>query len=93
MKLAVIGSRNLKNIVIDGYIPDEAVEIISGGAEGVDTLAAEYAKKKGLRLTVFLPQYEHYGFAAPIVRNKAIKKTFMQTLWLIHKKHLSLQNY
>ena len=72
MKLAVIGSRNLKNIVIDGYIPDEAVEIISGGAEGVDALAAEYAKKKGLRLTVFLPQYEHYGFAAPIVRNKAI---------------------
>ena len=29
-------------------------------------------KKNGLGLTVFLPQYERYGRAAPIIRNKAI---------------------
>ncbi len=39
---------------------------------GVDACAAEYAKSKGLKLTVFLPQYERYGRAAPIVRNKEI---------------------
>ena len=39
---------------------------------GVDCYAAEYAKKNGIKLTVFLPQYERYGRAAPIVRNKKI---------------------
>ena len=39
---------------------------------GVDLCAAEYAKKHKLKLTEFLPQYELYGRAAPIVRNKNI---------------------
>ena len=72
MKVAIIGSRNIKNIVLEQYISDEVNEIVSGGAVGVDSCAAEYAKKNGLKLTVFLPQYERYGRAAPIVRNKKI---------------------
>ena len=72
MKLAIVGSRNLTNIVLDTYISEEVEEIVSGGALGVDLCAAEYAKKKGLRLTEFLPQYGRYGRAAPIVRNKKI---------------------
>ena len=72
MKLAIVGSRSLANIVLDAYITEDAEEIVSGGALGVDLCAAEYAKKKGLRLTEFLPQYERYGRAAPIVRNKKI---------------------
>ena len=72
MKLAVIGSRDLTAIPLDNYITADVEEIISGGAIGVDTCAAEYAKRKGLKLTVFLPEYEKYGRAAPIVRNKEI---------------------
>ena len=72
MKVAVVGSRDLTNITLDQYIPKETDEIVSGGAVGVDLCAAEYAKKKGLRLTEFLPQYGRYGRAAPIVRNKKI---------------------
>ena len=72
MKVAVVGSRDLTNITLDQYIPKETDEIVSGGAVGVDLCAAEYAKKKGLKLTVFLPKYERYGRAAPIVRNKEI---------------------
>ena len=72
MKLAIVGSRNFTNIVLDTYISEEVEEIVSGGAVGVDFCAAEYAKKKGLRLTEFLPQYGRYGRAAPIVRNKKI---------------------
>ena len=72
MKLAVIGSRNLTDIVLDGYISEDVDEIVSGGAVGVDRLAAEYAKAKNLKLTEFLPRYERYGRAAPIVRNKEI---------------------
>ncbi len=71
MKIAVVGSRNITVIDIGKYISKD-VEIVSGGAVGVDLCAAEYAKENGLKLTVFLPQYERYGRAAPIVRNKKI---------------------
>lgn len=71
MKIAVIGSRNVTVADIGIYISD-CDEIVSGGAVGVDSCAAEYAKIKGLKLTVFLPEYERYGRAAPIVRNKKI---------------------
>ena len=72
MKLAIVGSRNLTNIELDRYITEETDEIVSGGAVGIDSCAAEYAKRKSLKLTEFLPEYEHYGRAAPIVRNKEI---------------------
>lgn len=72
MKLAIIGSRNLTQLVIDEYIPDGVTEIVSGGASGVDTLAKEFAKRKGIKLTEFLPQYNLYGRCAPIKRNEKI---------------------
>lgn len=72
MKVAIVGSRTLTNIVIAQYISEEVEEIVSGGAAGVDFCAAEYAKRKGLKITEFLPEYERYGRAAPIVRNKMI---------------------
>ena len=71
MKVAVVGSRSIFATDIGMYISD-GDEIVSGGAVGVDSYAAEYAKKNGLKLTVFLPQYERYGRAAPIARNKKI---------------------
>ena len=71
MKVAVVGSRSIFATDINMYISD-GDEIVSGGAVGVDSCAAEYAKKNGLKLTVFLPQYERYGRAAPIARNKKI---------------------
>ena len=71
MKIAVIGSRSVNVADISEYISN-AEEIVSGGAVGVDRCAASYAKKNGIRLTEFLPQYERYGRAAPIVRNKKI---------------------
>ena len=72
MKLAVIGSRKLTNAAIDRHIPKGVTEIVSGGAVGVDACAAQYAKSRTLKLCEFLPQYERYGRAAPIVRNKEI---------------------
>ena len=71
MKIAIVGSRNVCVSDIGRYVSN-AEEIVSGGAAGVDCCAAEYAKENGIRLTEFLPQYERYGRAAPIVRNKEI---------------------
>ena len=72
MKIAVVGSRKITNVNLEAYIPKNALEIVSGGAVGVDSCAAEYAKYKGLRLTEFLPRYESFGRVAPILRNKEI---------------------
>lgn len=72
MKLAIVGSRSLTNIMLEQYVMKGVKEIVSGGAVGVDSCAAEYAKSKRLKLTEFYPEYELYGRAAPIVRNKKI---------------------
>ena len=71
MKIAIVGSRDIIVADIGKYVSD-GDEIVSGGAVGVDRCASEYAKKHGMKLTVFLPQYTRYGRAAPIVRNKEI---------------------
>ncbi len=74
MKIAVVGSRSIKNADISQYIPKEATEIITGGAVGVDKLAEREARLRGIALTVFKPDYELHGKSAPIVRNKLIAK-------------------
>lgn len=74
MKVAVIGSRSIKNADISQYIPKEATEIITGGAVGVDRLAEREARLRGIALTVFKPDYEAHGKSAPLVRNKLIAK-------------------
>ena len=71
MKIAIVGSRTISTVSLDGFV-FEGDEIVSGGAVGVDSFAAEYARAHGLLLTEFLPNYKDYGRAAPIVRNKSI---------------------
>ena len=72
MKLAIIGSRNLQMENIDEYIPNHVNEIVSGGARGIDSLAAEYARRNGIRLTEFYPNYARFGRGAPLKRNEQI---------------------
>lgn len=72
VKTAVVGSRSLKIDCISEYVPTGTDEIVTGGARGIDSCAAEYAKERGLKLTVFLPDYKRYGRGAPIVRNREI---------------------
>ena len=74
MKIAIIGSRSIKKIDIENYLGDNVDEIVSGGAKGVDSIAADFAKSKGIKLVEFLPEYEKYGRAAPIKRNEQIVK-------------------
>ena len=71
MKIAVVGSRSIEDVDLAPYLTD-CDEIVSGGARGVDSLAAAYAKGHNIPLTEFLPEYERYGRAAPIVRNRQI---------------------
>lgn len=72
MKVAVVGSRSLCVENLGKYLPKETTEIISGGAQGVDTSAREYALGHGLKLTEFFPEYSRYGRFAPLKRNITI---------------------
>ena len=71
MKIAVVGSRSITDVDLDKFV-SHADEIVSGGARGVDTCAARYARRTGKKLTEFLPDYDTYGRSAPIVRNRLI---------------------
>ena len=72
MKIAIIGSRKITVPDLGQYLPDGVTEIISGGAEGVDSCAREYALSHHIPLTEFLPDYRRYGRGAPLIRNRQI---------------------
>ena len=66
MKVAVIGSRNLLIDNLKAYLPEGVTEIVSGGAEGIDTCARQYAKSNQLLYTEFCPEYARYRRVAPL---------------------------
>ena len=72
MKIAIVGTREGKITDFGHYLTEGCDEIVSGGAKGIDSCASEYAKRNGIKLTEFLPEYDKYGRAAPIIRNKQI---------------------
>lgn len=72
MKLAIIGSRTCPPVDIEAYLKYIPDTIVSEGAKGADTYAIEFAKKKGLKLIEYFPNYEKYGKGAPLERNKLI---------------------
>ena len=72
MKVAIVGSRDIRVKDLENYIPKEVTEIVSGGAVGVDTCAKEYALENQIEYIEFLPDYHKYGRRAPIVRNDLI---------------------
>ena len=56
MKVAIIGSRHVKHpkVVLNKIIeelPQDCDEIVSGGAEGADKLAEQFAKEHGYKFT------------------------------------------
>ncbi len=75
MKLAIIGSRGLSVNITDFIFYFEIfkiTEIISGGAKGIDTCAANFARENSIKLTEIKPDYKKFGRSAPIIRNKKI---------------------
>jgi len=70
MKLLVVGSRSIKEFDLSPYIPSDVDTVISGGADGMDRLAEQYADLHRLSKYVLRPQYKLYGRAAPLKRNE-----------------------
>ena len=79
MKLGIIGSRTLNQKTVKEIISQvvnksksKIDEIVTGGANGVDSIAEFFAKENNIKCSVFLPQYETYKKRAPLVRNNVI---------------------
>lgn len=81
MNIAIVGSRSLENkpqAVRDAierapfFDTDEDITIVSGGASGVDTIAAHYANEKLYDTLIIEPNWQKYGPAAGPKRNTRI---------------------
>ena len=72
MKIAIVGSRNLK-VDISNFVDRKIItEIITGGARGIDKCAYLFAKKEKIPVKIVSPDYEKFGKMATVLRNKKI---------------------
>ena len=70
MKLLIVGSRSITDFDLSPYVTTEVDSIISGGANGIDRLAEQYADLHRLSKYILRPRYDLYGRAAPLKRNE-----------------------
>ena len=84
VRIAVVGSRvitdyNLIKEIFLKVLKKQSisltdVELVSGGAKGVDSLAQQLAKEFGLTITIHYPNWQKYGKGAGFIRNGEIVK-------------------
>lgn len=77
MKVAIVGSRNFRSEeLVRDFIRDldpiAVAEVVSGGARGVDTWAAEEARKLKIPVRTFQPDWDKWGKRAGFLRNTEI---------------------
>lgn len=78
MRVAVVGSRGYPNEgLVRAFVRtlaarDPKTVIISGGARGVDTWAADEARKAGLDVEEYLADWDRLGRTAGFARNTTI---------------------
>lgn len=80
MKLAIVGSRSFQDYAllihsVTSFHPINMLTlIVSGGAEGADSLAQRFAKEHGLPILIHYPNWEKWGKTAGFSRNESIVK-------------------
>lgn len=74
-RIAIVGSRDYPRrdqvIAFVRSLPRDTV-IISGGARGVDTWAAEEACARGMNVVEIFPDWDRHGKSAGLIRNGQI---------------------
>lgn len=84
MKIIVAGSRAISNYdlvseTIKRFLQDHGltvsdIEIVSGGANGVDRLAERWAIENSAKLSVFKAEWDRFGKSAGMIRNKKMRE-------------------
>lgn len=75
MKLLIVGSRSftdykkMKIVLYNRYSVDQIDEVISGGAQGADTLAQQFAEEHDIKFTEYPAKWRTFGKRAGILRN------------------------
>jgi len=69
--VAIVGGRDFSDYALLASKADELrpSRVVSGGARGADSLAAAYARERGLPLTELLPDWQRLKRRAGLVRN------------------------
>lgn len=74
--VAIVGSRKYTNyVMIESTLDALNLTpscIVSGGAVGMDKLAEQYARNKGIPFKVYLPDWKQFGNKAGLMRNTDI---------------------
>ena len=78
MNVGVVGGRTFNDygklkimldVLLDGF---GVTTIVSGGANGADSLGARFADERGLKKIIHLPDWKENGNAAGVIRNRDI---------------------
>jgi hypothetical protein len=92
LRILVCGSRNWKDEKGEikkfiNSLPENAI-IVEGAAKGADSLAAEYAKNRGLRVNEFPANWDAHGKAAGFIRNKEMLEDGYPNVVVAYSKNL-----
>lgn len=75
MRLIIAGSRDVDNMRLVRFAFRQfkhyksVVEIVCGGAKGVDSLGADLAEERGIALSLKLAEWDVHGKSAGYIRN------------------------
>ena len=78
MVITIAGSRNFedyekgKSFIDDclSKIENDEITVLSGGCRGSDKIGERFAKEKNYNLIIYRAEWDKYGKAAGIIRNK-----------------------
>ena len=68
--MLIAGSRTIETFNLSEFVPEETELIISGGANGIDSLAERFADQRNISKLILRPKYNQYGKSAPLKRNE-----------------------
>jgi len=78
MNVAIIGSRDfhdyhlLKDVILSKIDVSQIDCVVSGGAQGADSLGKHFAKEHNINTLIFHPDWHRHGKAAGMIRNSKI---------------------
>jgi len=100
-RLAIVGYRSFSDYnyfasCVDDYIAGnrslKIIEIVSGGAKGVDQLAERYADEHQIPLRIYSAEWSTYGKSAGLRRNAQIVEHASHVLAFLHEKSRGTRN-